>query len=299
MDVVNADYIDLRKSVFVGKYTTGGVIDRVLQIKSVANNGAGLIRIETTTAHAYETADAVDIPSLPGVSAGVAQWLIEVIDSTHYDLVGSAFSGAYSGGGTCLRYFAGMRAQTIAIGPSFPDYRLRAFANGDLRIKNAVIDLISSGGGIFLDPTTPSIIVNKQGVGSIVIDASIPNITMYDALGNPTIKFDPNGGTTIDGIPDFTTTVPPNTRTIATTTPLTGGGDLSANRTLAVSLATTSTVGVVKADGTSITVDGAGKISAAGKGDGVAGSITVIVGPLLTDTKTLTFTATGCLASIT
>ena len=56
--------------------------------------------------------------------------------------------------------------------------------------------------------------------------------------------------------------VPP-TRTINTTAPLTGGGDLSIDRTFAVSLATTSTVGVVKPDGTTITIDGTGKISTA------------------------------------
>jgi hypothetical protein len=38
----------------------------------------------------------------------------------------------------------------------------------------------------------------------------------------------------------------PTTRTISTTAPLTGGGDLSANRTLAVSNATTAAVGVVE-----------------------------------------------------
>lgn len=38
----------------------------------------------------------------------------------------------------------------------------------------------------------------------------------------------------------------PTTRTISTTAPLTGGGDLSANRTLAVSAATTSSTGVVE-----------------------------------------------------
>lgn len=55
-------------------------------------------------------------------------------------------------------------------------------------------------------------------------------------------------------------------RTISTTAPLTGGGDLSANRTLAVSLATSLAVGVVKPDGTTITVDGTGTISSVGGG---------------------------------
>lgn len=61
----------------------------------------------------------------------------------------------------------------------------------------------------------------------------------------------------------------PTTRLINTTAPLTGGGDLSADRTLAVSTATTGAVGVVKPDGTSITIDGTGKISATAVGTNV------------------------------
>jgi hypothetical protein len=48
----------------------------------------------------------------------------------------------------------------------------------------------------------------------------------------------------------------PAARLINTTAPLTGGGDLSADRTLAVSNATSSAVGVVKPDNTTITVSG-------------------------------------------
>lgn len=53
---------------------------------------------------------------------------------------------------------------------------------------------------------------------------------------------------TPEGLANYTlaTEVPPNARTISTTAPLTGGGDLSANRTLAVSNATASAVGVVE-----------------------------------------------------
>jgi hypothetical protein len=200
LTVVDNTYVDLQSSVFVGKYTSGGVIDRVLQIASAANNGSGLIRIETTVPHTYETGESVDIQILPGMPAGEGQWLTLAIDATHFDLAGSTFSGTYTGGGTCLRYFAGMLAQTIAVGPSFANYHLRAFANGDLRIKNAIIDLISAGGEIKLDPSVPTITASKTGVGSIVINASVPDIEMYDAAGNLTIVFDPNGVSTIKGV---------------------------------------------------------------------------------------------------
>jgi hypothetical protein len=54
---------------------------------------------------------------------------------------------------------------------------------------------------------------------------------------------------TVDDVADTITvssTAVPPTRTISTTVPLTGGGDLSANRTLAVSTATDAAVGVVE-----------------------------------------------------
>ena len=268
--VFDANYIDLDKSVFVGSYTSGGVIDRVLQIKSAVDNGSGLFRIETGTPHGYETGEKVDIQSLPGAPSGVGQWLTGAADSTHFDLAGSVFSGAYTGGGTCLRYFAGMLAQTIAVGPSFANYLLRAFADGTLRIRNAFIDLISSGGEIKLDPLVPSIVLDKPGVGKIVLDASIPNIIMYDALGNPTTTFSTDGAITIDGTTNLTTRLIPAAGTT---------GDI-----------------LTKHSATDYDVEWAAPI---GKGDGVAGSVTVIVGPLLTDTKTLTFSSTGCLVSIT
>lgn len=53
---------------------------------------------------------------------------------------------------------------------------------------------------------------------------------------------------------DASTTKVPTTRTISTTAPLTGGGDLSADRTLAVNAASTSATGVVQlSDSTSTT----------------------------------------------
>jgi hypothetical protein len=125
---IDANHVDLQNSVFVGLYTSGGTINRLLHLAGAANNGAGLIRLQTSAAHTYETGDKVNVLSVGGVPNAMGQWIITVFDATHFDLQGSTFAGAYTSGGTCLRYFAGMLAQTIAIGPSFPNYKLRAFA---------------------------------------------------------------------------------------------------------------------------------------------------------------------------
>jgi hypothetical protein len=152
---IDANHVDLQNSVFTGAYTSGGTINRVLHITN-ATNAAGLIRI-TINGHGYGSGDEVNIPAPGpvGVAAAVGQWIITVIDASNFDLQGSTFAGAYTSGGACLRYFAGMLAQTFAVGPSFANYKLRAFADGSLRIQNAVIDLVGSGGEIFMDPTSP------------------------------------------------------------------------------------------------------------------------------------------------
>ena len=67
-------------------------------------------------------------------------------------------------------------------------------------------------------------------------------------------------------------------RAINTTAPITGGGDLSADRTLAVSVATASTVGVVQPDGTVITVSGGGAITVPNATTGAKGVVQVGTG---------------------
>ena len=69
-------------------------------IIGAANNGAGLIRIQTSAAHLYATYDAVTISGVVGATQANGTWAITVIDGTHFDLVGSAFSSAYVSGGT-------------------------------------------------------------------------------------------------------------------------------------------------------------------------------------------------------
>ncbi len=155
---INANTIDLQSTVFVGTYTSGGTVDRLMHVTGAVNNGSGLIRL-TVTAHAYESGDKVNVATVGGVTAATGQWIITVITANTFDLVGSTFAGTYTSGGTCLRYFAGGLFQTIAVGPSFVNYKLRAFADGTLKIKDAEIILTGAGGVITFDPSIPAITV--------------------------------------------------------------------------------------------------------------------------------------------
>lgn len=164
---IDATHVDLQSSVFVGTYTSGGTITRLLHVSGAVNNGAGLIRL-TVTAHGYESGDRVNVVNVGGVSNATGQWTITVITVDTFDLRASTFAGTYTSGGTVIRYFAGGLFQTVAVGPSFAGYTLRAFPDGTLKIKNAEIVLTGSGATIDLDPTTGTITITQSGGGDQV-----------------------------------------------------------------------------------------------------------------------------------
>ena len=170
---VDANHVDLQNSVFVGTYTSGGTINRLLHITGAANNGSGLIRI-TIAAHGYVTGDEVNIVSVGGVPNATGQWIITVVTANTFDLQASTFAGAYTSGGTCLRYFAGMLAQTFAVGPSFANYKLRAFADGSLKINGAIFTLDANG------ITTT---IGNESVGGVgVVGVEVQNNSTADAI---------------------------------------------------------------------------------------------------------------------
>jgi hypothetical protein len=223
--VVGPGIIDLQESGFGGAYTSGGWITRVLHVTGAVDNGSGLVRL-TVASHGYESGDRVHVENVGGVPGATGQWTVTVVDADTLDLEGSAFAGAYTTGGTCIRFFAGGLFQNIAIGESFDNYRLRAFPDGSLKIRNAEITLTGAGGGtITLDPDVPEIVV--EGVGSrILVDGTQlaveiagqtvdgdAGISMY-AVSNPTRSFSLNrrgatligeaiGGTTLELYTDY------------------------------------------------------------------------------------------------
>lgn len=108
--------------------------------------------------------------------------------------------------------------------------------------------------------------ITVAGSGGALIDGA--SSIVMDAVASIEVQWDGSQWRILFGLGIFFgsggsgSSAVPDTRLINTTAPLTGGGDLTADRTLAVSLATSSAVGVVKPDGTTITVDGTGKLTA-------------------------------------
>ena len=215
--VIDASTVDLQNSIWSGPFqpmtdlpqglpTYQPTIDRVLQVVGATSSG-GLVEVQTSIPHTYETGDQVSLPDIPGTTQ---QWVITVVDSTHFTLDGSTFTASFTG--TCLRYYAGLLAETIAIGDSFPNYKLRAFADGSLKIKNAQITLTSAAGSIVLDPSGPTITLSSPSgnivlnattgqivlntplsLAEIVIETSGPDIKMYNSSGVLSVLINSNG----------------------------------------------------------------------------------------------------------
>ncbi len=196
---IDANHIDLQNSFFLGTYTSGGTVSRILHVTGAANNGSGLIRLTTAVAHSYINGEQVTVANVGGVANATGQWLVTVVDSTHIDLIGSAFAGAYTSGGTVLRYFAGGLFQTIAIGgTSFPTSKLRALANGDLRITDALIRLNGSGATITLDPTSGTISVVATS-GNMATFVDLNGVTVFNKTGSAPGTFVQSNNITING----------------------------------------------------------------------------------------------------
>ncbi|WP_200845332.1 glycosyl hydrolase family 28-related protein [Roseomonas sp. 18066] len=72
-----------------------------LPIAAVENNGAGLFRLTTASAHGLSTGDMVNIAEVrtSGAPACYGRWIVTVVDSTRLDLQGSAFAGSWGSGG--------------------------------------------------------------------------------------------------------------------------------------------------------------------------------------------------------
>jgi hypothetical protein len=78
----------------------GGVSLVQTTISNVANNGAGLVRITTSSTHGLVTGDLVNVFAVGGVAGANGRFTATVINTTQLDLQGSSFSGTWSGGGT-------------------------------------------------------------------------------------------------------------------------------------------------------------------------------------------------------
>ena len=90
------------------KYTAAATAARALltranstvTVTNAANNGSGLIRITTGSAHGRTTGDKIFISGVTGTTEANGGWIVTVIDATNVDLQSSTFTNTYVSGGT-------------------------------------------------------------------------------------------------------------------------------------------------------------------------------------------------------
>lgn len=145
----------------------------------------------TVPGNTYINGDTVHIENATGDTAINGYRIIESLSGATFqltDLSGNPINGngSYAGGGTATRYYSGLLAQTVALGESFANFRLRLFADGRLVLNNASLtgSNISGGGITSVGGTTPNQLTlsinnglltisgtgSATGTGNIVID---------------------------------------------------------------------------------------------------------------------------------
>lgn len=200
--VIAANTIDLIGSTFGGTYTSGGTANRFFagglfstiavggaqRVTGIANS-AGLARV-TVTAHGYSTGYAVVLTGTTGVPGinGIS-WPITVVSANTFDLVGSVFTGTYTGGGLSLNW---------------PTAKLIARDDGSLSINGATINLDGSGATIILDPVVGQITIQSTSgppyaLTTIAGSGIVMNQTGAGANGNA-IVLNPGGSMQISGL---------------------------------------------------------------------------------------------------
>lgn len=81
-------------------------------VTGAADNGDGLIRLAITSTRGLLDSFTMTVSGVGGTTEANGVWPITVIDSTHVDLVGSAFVNAYTSGGTTSTPGGYMRVKT-------------------------------------------------------------------------------------------------------------------------------------------------------------------------------------------
>lgn len=163
-------------------------------VSGCVDNGSGLIRVSTAEAHGYATGDKVTITGVLGTTEANGSWTITVIDSTHFDLQGSAFVHTYTSGGTIsaayqitapwskedLRGLKFVQEADVMyiVHPSYKPYKLSRF--GDTTWTLAAVDFKN---GPWMDENTV-----EELEAQLCPDGDMEDNTGWTSVGTPTVQ---------------------------------------------------------------------------------------------------------------
>ena len=161
-------------------------------VSGCANNGSDLIRVSTAQAHGLLDDDKVTITGVEGCTEANGTWRIDVIDSTHFDLLESVYVHAYTSDGSItsayqittpydeadldgLKYL--QEADTMYI--THPDYPPKQFLR--YADTNWVIEDMPIKNGPWMDENT------IEDVGTnLCVNADMELDGYWSAVGTPT-----------------------------------------------------------------------------------------------------------------
>ena len=226
--------------------------DAPMTITNATNTNPIVMSVAT---HGYEDGDTVFISGVGGNTNANGYRIVKNPTAGTFEItdlagVNVAGNGAYTAGGTAARYFGGGWFQTIAVGGTgFSDAKLRAYANGNVVIRDALIELIDGTGYIRLDPSGPIATFGdtfgggaqvRIEAGYITVESLTPGAA-YSEWQSGSIQMWPSGGLrtvllTSDpaGLVSATNAAQTTTAFLSGATGLVGGDIISANNSLEV-----------------------------------------------------------------
>lgn len=108
-------------------------------VSGAANNGSGLVRLTVDSTSGLTTGNSIRVSGIAGTTEANNGWIATVVDATHIDLQGSAFTNAYTLGGsvaagvTTVRWSGSPAITNLSVAP--PTHYL-SFLTGPLAGQN-------------------------------------------------------------------------------------------------------------------------------------------------------------------
>ena len=115
-----------------------------LTVSGVVNNGSGLIRITTSTAHGMVTGNKVFISAVTGTTEANGLWTVTLVNSTQVDLQGSTFSNAYISGGAFRTGYGWTIADGLLVVSGTSN------SGGLIRVTTSVAHGLTTGNSVFI-----------------------------------------------------------------------------------------------------------------------------------------------------
>ncbi len=164
-----------------GQQTVAGTVT------GAANNGAGLIRLALKSTRGIWSGSTMVVSGVAGATEANGTWPVTVIDATHVDLVGSAFSSAYTSGGTASDVSGYMRVVFQGGYITEATKNVTGVDNANPSVLTIVAHGYQPGDWIALEDIGGAADLN--GLSWIVATApSADTLTLTDLFGNPFVN---------------------------------------------------------------------------------------------------------------